>query len=76
MNAVILVPAMAAVVITGAGFLAVLVMLPIGMRAEGKRIRQSSTGRICTRNAARLILGVYVRDEHQELSGQYDDVRS
>jgi hypothetical protein len=76
MNAMILIPAIAAVVIVGAGFLTVLVMLLIGMRAEGSRMRQSIAPNTRTGTAARLILGVYVRDQSQEISVQYDDVRS
>lgn len=76
MNAMILIPAIAGVVILGAGFLAVLVILLIGMRAEGSRMRQSSAPNTRTGTVARLILGVYVRSQSQEISVQYDDVRS
>jgi hypothetical protein len=76
MNAMILIPAIAAVVILGAGFLAVLVILLIGMRAEGSRMRQSSAPNTRTGTVARLILGVYVRSQSQEISVQYDAVRS
>jgi hypothetical protein len=76
MNAMILIPAIAAVVIVGAGFLTVLVMLLIGMRTEGSRMRQNSAPNSRTGTAARLILGVYVRDQSQEISAQYDNVRS
>jgi hypothetical protein len=63
-------------VIVGAGFLTVLVMLLIGMRTEGSRMRQNSAPNSRTGTAARLILGVYVRDQSQEISAQYDNVRS
>ena len=76
MNAMILIPAIAAVVIVGGGFLTVLVMLLIGMRTEGSRMRQNSAPNSRTGTAARLILGVYVRDQSQEISAQYDNVRS
>lgn len=56
MNAMILIPAIAGVVILGAGFLAVLVILLIGMRAEGSRMRQSSAPNTRTGTVARLIL--------------------
>ena len=62
--------------IVGAGFLTVLVMLLIGMRTEGSRMRQSIPPNTRTGTVARLILGVYVRDQSQELSARYDDVRS
>ena len=76
MTAVILIPAIAAVVIVGAGFLTLLVMPLIGMRTEGSRMRQSSAHNTRAGTAARLILGVYVRDQSQEISVQYDDARS
>lgn len=76
MNAMILIPAIAAVVIVGAGFLTVLVMLLIGMQAEDSRTRLSGVPNTRTGTTARLILGVYVRDQSQEISVQYDDVRS
>ena len=56
MNAMILIPAIAGVVILGAGFLAVLVILLIGMRAEGSRMRQSTPPNTRTGTVARLIL--------------------
>ena len=56
MNAMILIPAIAGVVILGAGFLAVLVILLIGMRAEGSRMRQSIAPNTRTGTVARLIL--------------------
>jgi hypothetical protein len=76
MNAMIFIPAIAAVVIVGASFLTVLVILLIDMRAEGSRMRQSSAPNTRAGTAARLILGVYVRSQPQEISVQYDDVRS
>ncbi len=75
MTAMILIPAIAAVVIIGAGFLTLLVMPLIGMRTEGSRMRQSSAPNTRAGTAARLILGVYVRDQSQEISVQYDDAR-
>ncbi len=72
MTAMILIPAIAAVVIIGAGFLTLLVMPLIGMRTEGSRMRQSSAPNTRTGTAARLILGVYVRDQSQEISVRYD----
>jgi hypothetical protein len=60
-NTVILVLAMTAVM--SIGFLAVFVMLLIGMRTEGSSLSPSSAPHTRMQGAARRLLGVYVRRE-------------
>ena len=70
MNSVILVVAIAAVV--SLGFLAVFVMLLVGMRTEGSHLSPSSGPHTRTESATRRILGLYVRREFEKTPAQYD----
>jgi hypothetical protein len=70
MNTIILILAIAAVV--SVGFLAVFVMLLIGMRTEGSHLSPSSASHTRTESAARWLLGLYVRRELEKTPIQYD----
>lgn len=61
MSATILVLAIAAMV--SLGFLAVFVVLIIGIRAEGSHLSPSDARHTRVESAARRLLGVYVRRE-------------
>jgi hypothetical protein len=54
---------LAVTVVASLGFLAVFVMLLIGMRTEGSQLRPSSASHTRTESAAHRILGLYVRRE-------------
>jgi hypothetical protein len=54
--------------------LAVFVMLLIGMRTEGARLKPSSASHTRTGNAVRRVLGVYVRRESEETPIEFEEV--
>jgi hypothetical protein len=70
MNTVILILAVTAV--ASLGFLAVFVMLLIGMRTEGRHLSPSSASHTRTASAVRRILGLYVRREIEKTPVDYD----
>jgi hypothetical protein len=70
MNTIILILAIAALV--SLAFLAVFVMLLIGMRTESGHLSPSSAPHTRTENAARRLLGLYVRRELKQTPAQYD----
>jgi hypothetical protein len=57
------------------GFLAVFVLLLIGMRAESRQLSPSTAPHTRTGSAVRRILGVYVRRELSNISLQHEHVR-
>jgi hypothetical protein len=61
MNAIII--ALAITVIVSIGFLAMFVVLRVAIRAEGSHLSPSSAPHTRTENAARGLLGLYVRRE-------------
>lgn len=61
MSAVIL--SLTIVAMASFGFLALFVILLIGMRAEGSQLRPSNAAYTRTESVARRILGLYVRRE-------------
>ena len=69
MNTIILILAISAVV--SLGFLAVLMMLLIGMRTEGRHLSPSSSPHTRTESVARRILGLYVRRAIEETPVEY-----
>jgi hypothetical protein len=68
-NAIILVLAVAAVM--SIGFLAVFVILLIGMRTESSSLSPSSAPQTRLQGAARRLLGVYVHRENEEAAVHY-----
>jgi hypothetical protein len=70
MNTVILILAVTAV--ANLGFLAVFVMLLIGMRTEGSQLSPSSASHTRTESVTRRILGLYVRREVEKTPVEYD----
>jgi hypothetical protein len=73
MNAIVLILAGGAAVTLC--LLAVFVMLLIGMRTEGARLKPSSASHTRTGNAARRVLGVYVRREIEEIPAEFEGLR-
>ena len=73
MSTTILILAIAAMV--SLGFLAVFVVLIIGMRTEGNHLSPSDALHTRMESAARRLLGVYVRREIEKTPIRYDDVR-
>jgi len=73
MNATTLILAIAATV--SLGFLAVFVMLIIGMRTEGNHLSPSDAYHARMGSAARRLLGVYVRREIEKTPIPYHAVR-
>jgi hypothetical protein len=73
MNAIALILAIATVV--SLGFLALFMVLLIGMRTEGSQLRPSSAPHTRLGSAARRVLGLYVQRQHMESPLQYADVR-
>jgi cobalamin biosynthesis protein CobD/CbiB len=69
MNAITVTLAIAAVV--GSGFLAVFVVLLIGTRTEESHLSPSSAPHTRMENAARRLLGVYVRRDPEKTPAQY-----
>jgi hypothetical protein len=55
--------------------LAIFVMLLIGMRTEGTRLRSSNAPHTRAANAARRVLGVYVRREVKQTPAEFEDLR-
>jgi hypothetical protein len=72
MNAITVSLAIGAVV--SSGFLAVFVVLLIGMRTEGSHLSPSSAPHTRMESAARRLLGVYVRREPEQTPVKYEDV--
>jgi hypothetical protein len=72
-NTAILALAMGTVM--GLGFLAVFVLLLIGMRAEGSVLSPSSAPHTRLQSAARRFLGVYVRRQNEQVALHYEDER-
>jgi hypothetical protein len=70
MDTVILILAVTAV--ASIGFLAVFVMLLIGMRTEGSQLSPSSAFHTRTESVTRRILGLYVRREVEKTPADYD----
>lgn len=70
MSAVILI--LAIVAMASLGFLAVLVILLIGMRTEGSRLSPSTASHTRAQSAARRILGLYVRREIEKTPADCD----
>lgn len=70
MSAVIL--ALAVVAMAILGFLAVFVVLLIGMRSEDSQLTPSNASHTRTESMARRILGLYVRREIENTSAERD----
>jgi hypothetical protein len=70
MSAVILALGVVAMVIVG--FLAVFVVLLIGMRSEGSQLIPTNESHTRTESMARRILGLYVRREIENTSAERD----
>lgn len=70
MSVVVLI--LAIVAMASLGFVAVFVILLIGMRAESIRLSPSSASHTRAESVARRILGLYVRREIEETPAEYD----
>jgi hypothetical protein len=70
MSAVIL--SLAVVAMASFGFLALFVILLIGMRAEGSQLRPSNAAHTGTESVTRRILGLYVRREIETTPAECD----
>jgi hypothetical protein len=66
---------LAVAAVASLGFLAIIVMLHIGMRTEGSHLSPSSAPHTRIESANRRLLGVYVRRELEKTRVQYEDVR-
>jgi hypothetical protein len=73
MNAIVLI--LAAGAAATLSLLAIFVMLLIGMRTEGAQLKPTSASHTRTGNAARRVLGVYVRRAIDETPAQFEDLR-
>jgi hypothetical protein len=71
-----LITLLAAVVVIGAGVLALLVLLLVGIRTEERHMSLTSGPRTCAGSLARRLTGASVRRPHQTPHCRYEDTRS
>ena len=72
---ILLMTLLAAVLVTGAGVLALLILLLVGIRTEERHMSLTSGPRICAGSLARHLTGVGVRRAHQAPRCRCEDTR-
>ena len=72
---ILLITLLAAVFATGAGVLALLIVLLVGIRTEERHMSLTSGPRTCAGSLARRLTGVGVRRAHQAPRCRYEDTR-
>jgi hypothetical protein len=72
---VLLITLLAAVLVTGAGMLTLLVLLLVGIRTEERHMSLTSPPRTCAASLARRLTGASVRRPQQAPHCRYEDTR-
>ena len=72
---ILLITLLAAVSVAGAGVLALLVLLLVGIRTEERHMSLTSGPRTCAGSLARRLTGASVRRPHQTPHCRYEDTR-
>jgi hypothetical protein len=71
-----LITLLAAVFVVGAGMLALLVLLLVGIRTEERHMSLTTGPRTCAGSLARRLTGASVRRPHQTRHCRYENTRS
>lgn len=72
---ILLITLLAAVCVTGAGVLALLILLLVGIRTEERHMSLTSGPRTCVASLARRLTGASVRRPPQAPHCRYEDTR-
>ena len=72
---ILLITLLAAVFVSGAGVLALLVLLLVGIRTEERHMSLTSGPRTCVASLARRLTGASVRRSQQTPHCRHEDIR-